>query len=203
MQDDTRGRGRSNELERSFADREPPGALRDRVIDRLGHEGLLRRGGAHLEGRGGEVEAEPTSRPTRWFTVDRRPMSIAAGLLLFAAGWSVGQRAPAAAPTTGEAYMLLLWEGADFGSGSPAGSFAAEYSAWARDVAESGVSIAGNELSPSRAFAGVRPPAGEPALLGGYFVVFADDADTALRLAERHPHLVHGGFIEVAPIVVR
>jgi len=42
-----------------------------------------------------------------------------------------------------------------------------------------------------------RPGSLEP---GGYFIVQVGDFDEAVELAEGHPHIRRGGFIEVRPI---
>ena len=102
--------------------------------------------------------------------------------------------------------MLLLWEGPDFAEGTPAGSFADEYAAWAADVARRGVSLSGSELGSERAM--IAPDGGNAtslsdATLGGYFILEASSVAAVRQATEGHPHLRYGGWIEVAPIVSR
>lgn len=81
---------------------------------------------------------------------------------------------------------------------------AAEYGEWARGVARRGIPIDGHELAPERRVVRNRTAAnaGEAAArVGGYFIVQADDVSAARRLAETHPHIGYGGWIEVAEVL--
>jgi len=80
-------------------------------------------------------------------------------------------------------------------------------------VAESGVSISGDELGPIRRLFGpvegdstsVGPTDASPASeyrVGGYFMIGAGE-EQAAELAESHPHRRNGGWVEVAPVVMR
>jgi len=181
------------DLEGLYADREPPASLEERVT--AGYVRTMRR---PLRGR------------VEWW---RR---VAAGVVLFGAGFAsahalsskptdpdAASAITATAAGGGRAFMLLLFERPDFGTDLPPGSLATEYAAWARSVAATGVRISGNELALERT---VLPPAGgvpgEAATfrLGGYFVVEAADEAAARRIAESHPHMGHGGWIEVAEL---
>jgi hypothetical protein len=135
---------------------------------------------------------------------------MAAGVVLFLAGWGSarlsGDDGVGARPRA--EHMLLLWEDAAFGEGEEPGALAEEYAAWAGSVAAAGIGITGEELGPSRSWvsgddvADTRPSPGD-LRLGGYFLVDIPDRDAARRLAESHPHVGHGGWVEVAPIVRR
>lgn len=131
----------------------------------------------------------------------RRPRlaALAAGIALFLAGWGAGSWTDSR-PTEPDGFMMLLLEGPDFGAGTDPATFAAAYAGWARDVAADGVRISGNELSLDRVTLGAPTPDG---VVGGYFLVDALDLAQARSIAETHPHLGHGGWIEIAPIVER
>lgn len=183
--DDGLGVDERVDLEGLYSDHEPPPELEAAVVRRLVETGWI----------------DGTGRP--WVAWSTR---LAAGLILFAAGWGVGiQRAePTDADRTN--YMLLLWEGEEFGAGLPEGSFADEYSEWAVSVAGLGVSLSGSELGSSREMIGLAeaaPRSNRDDELGGYFLIGAANMAAARRIAEGHPHLRHGGWIEVAPIVSR
>jgi hypothetical protein len=183
----------SVDLEGLYVDREPPRALEERVTaDYLRtirgslprRAGWLRQvaSGVVLFGAGfGSARALP-SRPT---DVDTRPS------------------ATTETPARGRSFMLLLFERPDFGAELPPGTLATQYAAWARSVAATGVQISGHELALERAV--LAPAEGVPGeaaafRLGGYFVVEAADEAAARRIAESHPHMGHGGWIEVAEL---
>ena len=185
-------------LDEIYADGRPPPALEDAVVGRLVADGLLEPGG---RGRAARLSSTGHSRRGRWF------LRVAAGLLLFAGGWvSANAFAPTAPATPADSYMLLLWEAPGFSPEAQPGAIASEYAAWARAIASGGTAISGNELSADRVIAG-DVPAGSSvaggARLGGYFLVAAESQDDAYAMAAGHPHLRHGGWIEVAEIVVR
>jgi hypothetical protein len=177
-------------LEALYADRLPPPDLEERVVADW----------ARAVGKRPGVR----KRARAW------TYRIAAGVVLFLAGWGSarlsGDDGVGVPPRAG--YMLLLWEDAAFGAGEEPGALAEEYAAWAGRVAAAGVGIAGEELDPSRSWvsgdgvAGARPSSGD-LRLGGYFLVDISDREAAMRLAESHPHVGHGGWVEVAPIVRR
>lgn len=181
------------DLEGLYADREPSAALEERVA--ADYVRAIRK---------------PVHGRVRWW------QRIAAGIVLFGAGFGSARALPFGPPDTdatsavagtvparGRSFMLLLFERPDFGAELPPDSLATEYAAWARSVAATGVRISGNELAPERA---VLPPAdGVPAeaeafRMSGYFVVEAADEAAARRIAESHPHMGHGGWIEVAEL---
>ncbi len=182
---------RAPDLSGLYSDREPPAYLEERVT-----ADYMRTMRASGRGR------------ARWWR-------IAAGVALFGTGFGTARALPsrgapvevgsatAGAPPGSRSFMLLLFERPDFGADLPPDSLATEYAAWARSVAASGVPISGNELALQRA---VLPPTdGVPSeaaafRVGGYFVVQAPDEGAARRIAESHPHMGHGGWIEVAEL---
>lgn len=189
-----------------YADREPPPGLEDRVVASY-------------------VRARPRSRGTRRRggpTVAARWLQLAAGLTLLLGGYGAGRlaagggdvasigtsvsRGPGVSDTAPPGFLLLLWEDERFTRQAPPEGFAEEYAAWARAVAGRGVGISGYELGPDRAVVGRSPSGVDADVVGvppegtvsGYFVVQVDDLAAARRLAEGHPHVAHGGWIEVA-----
>lgn len=186
-----------------YNEREPPAELEERVVRALRVE----------TGRGGPGAVQPDpggrerggglggTRQPRWAL-------IAAGLVLFIAGSLVGRAtirpSDVVAPTTGQPFMLLLWEDDRFSAGSPE-AVAAEYAAWAESVAQGGAPISGDELGPSRTVGPLGDGSGPApdARIGGYFLVHAESAEAAGRLALQHPHVEYGGWIDVAPILHR
>lgn len=173
------------ELEGLYADREPSRALEERVVsDWRELSGVRRRAPAR-----------------RW------SLRAAAAVVLLAAGWAAGRWVgPGGAGEREARYMLLLWEGPGFAAGVDPSTFAPEYAGWARGVASSGIAVTGEELALERAWVGPggaseRPPGTAGLRLGGYFLVDVADEAAARRLARAHPHLGHGGWIEVAPLV--
>jgi hypothetical protein len=83
-----------------------------------------------------------------------------------------------------------------------------------RAIGESPGVIGGDQLQPVETATTVRVEGGQTLLtdgpfldakehLGGYFLVEADDLDTALELAARVPAARMGGAVEVRPLVER
>lgn len=170
-----------------YADRQPSPDLEDRVVADLVGQGLL---------------VASRRRRLAWWAVSR----AAAAAIVFAAGWVLGARpAPATAGEGDATYMLLLWEDGRLDRSDPPETVARAYAAWARDAARAGVPVRGDELSPERVVVGAPPtaPTAGGAFVGGYFLVGAPTADAARRLAEGHPHVERGGWIEVAGVVPR
>jgi hypothetical protein len=178
------------DLRSLYADRSPPDTLEERVVRSLASQGLLR---ARAQGR-------------RRLGAARAVLGVAAGVLLFAAGWGLGRGA--AAPEldpTGPGFMLLLWEGPAYAPAQDGDAVAAAYAAWATSVAERGVPISGDELGGERTLlapAGIEPDSPRELTLGGYFLV-GGTAESVTSLARDHPHLANGGWVEVVPLAGR
>ena len=177
------------DLRSLYSDREPDPDLEARVVDDWRR---LTRGGRAETGRGG------------------RALRVAAAVALLAAGWGAGRLTapPGGDGAPGAAYMLLLWEGATFEPSEDPGGHAPEYVAWARTVASAGVPIDGEELGGARSWIGPGGASGTPVdagelRLGGYFIVGVGDSTAAVELAREHPHVRHGGWVEVAPLATR
>lgn len=168
-------------LDRLYAHREAPPGQERLVLDAY-------RGRRDARSRGG----------AGWGWARR----AAVWLLLFGAGFLTASRLPSTTDGGPEPrFMFLMWEGPDFGSDTPGADFSAEYAAWAEDAIRTGVTLEGHEFDPNRALVGSpREAPGEQTRLGGYFLVSSPDLGAARRLAANHPHLSHGGWIEVAPL---
>ena len=119
----------------------------------------------------------------------------AAALLLvgaFAAGWLAARTEPGRPP--GNRYVLFLY-------GEPGARSTArveEYRAWAREQREAGREVRGERLGASETTIGGSAPSG--LTLQGFFVITAPGEPEALELAQRHPHVRHGGVVVVRPI---
>lgn len=159
----------------------PPAGLEDRVVSTLRDRGLLR-------------DAAPRIPFRRWVW----PAAIAAGLLLFAGGFTLG-RAARSAPTLPR-YTLLLYEGPEFNRGdTPEAQLVAEYGEWAGKLARQGRLQVGEKLGAREWTLGTGESAGrqEPA---GLFIIAARTDEEALAIARSCPHLRHGGTVSLRPI---
>ena len=158
----------------------PPPGLEDRVVSTLRERGLLR-------------GAAPRMFSPRWVW----PAAIAAGLLLFVGGFTLG-RAPRPAPDLPR-YTLLLYEGPEFNrAGTRESELVAEYGGWARELAGRGRLVAGEKLSAQgwalgSAAADRRDPS-------GFFIIAARSDEEALSIAQSCPHLRHGGTVSLRAI---
>lgn len=140
----------------------------------------------------------------------RAMAALAAGILLVGSGVWIG-RALAPRPSHGSTaaaappqFVLFLLRGAESDRPEEESGRVAEYRAWARGLAASGRSVAGEKLDDraERLGAGAGatslPPEEE---IRGYFVISAASLDDAVAVARRCPHLKHGGRIVVRPIM--
>lgn len=110
-------------------------------------------------------------------------------------------------------YLLALYDDpASFAEFTPEEMQAciAEYTAWASSLEERGLLVASDKLRDGsgrvmrrngddvRVIDGPYSETNE--VLGGFFVVRADDYDQAVALARECPHLTYGGTIELREI---
>jgi hypothetical protein len=138
--------------------------------------------------------------------------ALVAVALVFVAGVTVGKRggevATTASPDTDKQYMLLLYETAALANldDETSAVLVGEYREWGVRLAEQG-RLVGAEKLKSDAFV----LAGETAGLighpkvggrvrGGFFLIRASSMEHARKLASTHPHLKHGGEIEIRPL---
>jgi len=172
----------------------PPPELEDRVVAALRSRRLIGRPGAARGGRLG-----------RWAA------ALAAGVLLFVGGMTIGRSVEPAPVDPGAPRFILLLHEDDSYDAAAAGHTAErveEYRRWARGLAESGRFVTGEKLEaggsilfPVTAGGGVRSshlPAGDT--VAGFFIISADSYEAAVAAARGCPHLRHGGRIEVRPI---
>ncbi len=136
-----------------------------------------------------------------------RRLAVIAGAVSLIAG-----HAALAAPAASKArFLLLLNEDAAYQASRVEGSAdrIAEYSAWAKGLADSGKLAAGEKLknegrvlhgATRRAVSVSDLPGGRPGGLAGYFVIAAADLREAEAIALTCPHLKYGGTVVVRPI---
>jgi hypothetical protein len=180
---------------------EPPRALEDQVVARLGAAGALASGGDAPAG-GGLRGRRYGSRGT-WL---RAAAAAIAGVALFAAGVVAGSR-PAPASADGPRYALLLLPGPALATLSADEELerVARYRAWAgRLAADDRLVLAeklgatvGTVAADGRAAAARPSPADE---VLGFFIIVADSDADALAAARESPHAAEGGRIVVVRI---
>lgn len=205
--DDNETGRRIGGLDGLFPDHTAPEELEETVVEALTEAGMLAPASTSAT-LGDDRARRPASARDR--SAVGSMMRIAAALGLLALGWSAGRlAAPDMSGTTDEPhFMMLLWEDAGFSVDQAPEDIAAAYANWALEASARGTTVTGNELDPARSFAGSLADADRPggrsgSMIGGYFLVTAPDLETVEALAETHPHVSNGGWIEVAPIVVR
>jgi hypothetical protein len=167
-------------MDRLPADLPPPPSLEARVFDALARDGV-----------GGRT----ASRRTRPWWRD-----AAAAVVLLALGAGAGMLWARPGVDGRPRYLLLLYPGTAPALDSAAERAAArEYGAWAARLRRDGRRVSGERLADG----GEVVPAGAAApdlALQGYFVISADSADDARRLAEASPHARRGGIVVVRAI---
>jgi len=145
---------------------------------------------------------ERSRRSTRWAT----GLRVAAALALLLGGGLVGRltvEPPAVVLPPGppsQAYLLVI-RGDEPNRRFPERRLEGEYRDWAVDLAGEGKLIAAQRLRDDggRWVRDLAPPDEDPATLAlrGYFLIYADSYDEAVRLARESPHIAYGGTIEV------
>ena len=178
MNDETLTDEECDRLSRARVDVAPPRALEERTVAALRERGLIR----------------PSRRP--WMAAGI--VAAAAAVLIAIVLWAVPPRSSVTSTASGPRYMLLLYAGADGPQGS-ADSRRREYAQWARDLAATGLTITGEELSDAAREVGTS--GGSLLLPRGFFIVDASDFASAERIASTCPHLRYGGRIVIKPIV--
>jgi hypothetical protein len=130
------------------------------------------------------------SHPTKLWL---RAGSVAAAVVIFAAGWALGSRSTQTV-SDDPRYMLFLYSGQTDAAAEDAS--VAEYRDWARNLRSTGHWISGERLDDTPAAvlgADTRQPPGGG--LRGYFVFDAADDRSAIEIAKQHPHLRRGGIV--------
>jgi hypothetical protein len=180
---------RSQELRELSGGPHPPVGLEARTTEALRAHGLLR------DERGRRAVL------FRWLAFG------AASIIFLAAGFLAGERRTRVpAVPMGNRYVLFVTTQGETESAPPkdeAGRVR-EYSKWARDQAAAGHLIAGEELNEtSLALTGLDSRARHDSsldILGGYFIIVANNMDEATAIARTCPHLRHGGTLVIRPI---
>ncbi len=173
-------------------ERMPPVALEEKTISALKARGLL------------HAESTATGRGWPKFAV---AMSAAAACLLL--GFVLGRWRPApATPHAASSLFVLFLYGGDSESVHEE-SHVQEYSAWIQSIAQAGRLANGEKLKASgrvlRKIDGQLqlhdlPRANSAGMLGGYFIIAAENYEEALKIAADCPHLKYGGAIELREV---
>jgi hypothetical protein len=163
----------------------PPPHLKGRVLASLRSRGL--------------VETRPGRRTLVW----RIAAAAACAVIGFAGGLFVS-RAPDTAPE-GPRFLLLLYEDSAYQPAALPDERAAEYSAWARSLAEQGRTVSGEELASTSRIVAPNDSASTSNLgtLAGFFLVGASSEAEAVAIAQASPHVKYGGRVVVRPVIVR
>ncbi len=167
------------------ADESPTSALIDRAVNALRSEGLL-------------VQRATPARP-----YVRLAAAVAAGALLFVGGYA--SRAFSAADAAFAPTHALLLYGAETANDAEHERRAQEYADWATQPRATDRVLGGEALGRTSivlngepdAFAGAST---DSAVLTGYFLISANSAQAAAKLARTCPHLRHGGTVVVREI---
>lgn len=219
MRDDQNNNGLSESEKRAFAEVLERSTPRDELEERT-----IRA----LRGRGLVV----SHKRRIVMHVFRTAAIAATAAVVFVGGIAVGKRAGQEPPSAGTdatvtttaenetagQYMLLLYtHGSSSAMEEPdliderMAAIIEEYRAWATMMAERGQLVSAEKLRSTAAVMmpstdGVavssRPGGDTGRVLGGYFLIRADNLDDAVALARTHPHLKYRGEIEVRPIHV-
>ena len=113
-------------------------------------------------------------------------------------------------------YLILIYGKESDWEGIPpekAGEIMGAYMAYTQKLKDAGVHVAGDELQPIATAKSVRGKGGAQVVdgpfvdtkeqLGGYYLIEAPNNDEALKWAKQCPSTMHGGGMELRPIMVR
>lgn len=186
----------SSEERRKFAaltrERSPAASLEARIVSALKAKGLIRL----------------TPSPQIW-TLPRLAGAFVAALVLLAIGFGLGKRQSRVLSQLPHhnMYVLFLYDAPETLPDDM--SKVAEYGGWAHTISMSKRMITGEKLKDGgrllRKVQGeleireVRE-AGKANVLGGYFLIEAENYDEAIKVAASCPHLKYGGLIELRQI---
>jgi hypothetical protein len=113
-------------------------------------------------------------------------------------------------------YLILIYGKESDWAGIPperAAEIMGAYNAYTAALKSSGVYVAGDELQPVATAKSVRGEGGKSVVdgpyvdtkeaLGGYYLIDVPSGDEALKWARKAPTMMHGGGVEVRPVMVR
>jgi hypothetical protein len=157
----------------------PPGA-EARIIAAVRREGLL------------SPLRRSRSRP--W-------LALAAGVLLFVAGWAVGSRAtqPSIRPDP-VGFALLLYGEVSTAGGADEAALVDEYRRWAMGLRKAGRVVSGERLGDAMRVVQAAAPGLTAERVKGFFLISAGSLEEAEAIARTCPHVRRGGVIVVRPI---
>lgn len=173
---------------------QPADSLEEKTVERLKLKGLLQ---------------PATATPT--FTLPRAALAFAASVLLFAIGFTVGQRqSPAAKPASPEesVFVLFLYDSPQQ-LAMDQSALVQEYGNWIHSIGSSGRFSGGEKLKDGGSLlhsenqqlqiadASQNDTFGP---LSGYFLIEAESYDEALKIAKTCPHLKYDGRIELREV---
>ncbi|MCI0696443.1 YciI family protein [candidate division KSB1 bacterium] len=174
-------------------ERSPAASLEARIISALKAKGLIRL----------------TPSPQIW-TMPRLAGAFAVALVFLALGFGLGKWRGGVLPQQPHHNMFVLFLYDDSPETLPDDmSKVVEYGNWARAISMSKRMITGEKLKDGgRLLRNVRGQleirevreAGESNVLGGYFLIEAENYEEAIKVAASCPHLKYGGLIELRQI---
>jgi hypothetical protein len=186
----------SSEEREKFAalsrERSPSASLETRTISTLKAKGLIRL----------------TPSPQIW-TRSRLAGAFAVVLICLALGFGLGRWRGGVSPQQAHHNMFVLFLYDSPETPPDDMSKVTEYGNWARTISRSKRMISGEKLKDGgRLLRNVRGQleirevreAGEPNVLGGYFLIEAENYNEAIKVAASCPHLKYGGLIELREI---
>ncbi len=113
-------------------------------------------------------------------------------------------------------YLILIYgKESDWEAIPPekAGEIMSAYMAYTQKLKDAGVHVAGDELQPVVSAKSVRGKGGSQIVdgpfvdtkeqLGGYYLIEAPNQNEALNWAKQCPATLHGGGVELRPVMVR
>ena len=159
---------------------DPPPQAETRIVAALRHEGLL------SPPRGG--------RRQPW-------LALAAGVLLFVAGWAIGNRGlQPSTPPGGPEFALLLYGDVSTADGANETALFEEYRQWAIGLRNVGRTVSGQRLGDAMRIIQASAPGEAPERVRGFFLISAASLDEAETVARSCPHAQRGGAIVVRPV---
>jgi hypothetical protein len=159
---------------------EPPPGAEAHIIAALRRDGLL------------SPSRRSRSRPL---------LALAAGMLLFIAGWALGNLGTQ--PSTRSdpvGFALLLYGDVSTVDGAEEAALVDEYRRWAMGLRRAGREVSGERLGDAMRIVQTAAPGMTPERVRGFFLISAASLDEAEAIARTCPHARRGGVIVVRSI---